>query len=122
MAKSNAEAALKQLREICLALPEATEKLTWGEHPTFRVRDKIFAMFGDGARRDGRPSMHCKALPGAQDVLVGSDPGRFFVPGYVGPHGWIGVWLDDPDWSMVADLVVDSYKMKAPKKLTAELP
>lgn len=30
-----------RLRAICLALPEATEKITWESTPTFRVRDKI---------------------------------------------------------------------------------
>jgi predicted DNA-binding protein (MmcQ/YjbR family) len=34
---------LSRLRDICLALPEAVEKETWGE-ATFRVRDKIFAV------------------------------------------------------------------------------
>ena len=32
-----------RLRALCLALPEAVEKETW-EEPTFRIRDKIFAM------------------------------------------------------------------------------
>jgi predicted DNA-binding protein (MmcQ/YjbR family) len=45
--------ALGQLREICLALPEAVEKETW-ETQTFRVRDKIFAM---RAGQDGRVAM-----------------------------------------------------------------
>lgn len=39
-----------RLRKICLALPEATEKEAWGD-PTFRVRDRIFAM---EKRGDGR--------------------------------------------------------------------
>ena len=38
--------ASSRLREICLALPEAAERETWG-HATFRVREKIFAMGGD---------------------------------------------------------------------------
>ena len=84
--------ALARLRAICLALPEATEKLTWEETPTFRVRDKIFAMYSTD-HHDGRVSMWCKAPPGAQEALVGSDPERFFVPPYVGRNGWIGVDL-----------------------------
>jgi len=54
--------------------------------------------------------------------LVGSDPQRFFVPKYVGHAGWIGVRLDVPvDWNIVADLVTDSYRMTAPKRLLAQL-
>ena len=90
---------IDRLRAICLALPEAEEKETWGD-PTFRVRDKIFAM---EKRGDGRVSVWCKAPPGSQMVLVGADPERFFVPPYVGPKGWVGVRLDDkPDWDEVA--------------------
>jgi predicted DNA-binding protein (MmcQ/YjbR family) len=110
---------IDRLRAICLALPEATEKESWGADPTFRVRDKIFAMQKAG---DGRVSLWCKAPPGAQDVLVGADPASFFVPPYVGHHGWVGVRLDVPtDWDEVADLVADSYRLTAPKRLAALL-
>jgi predicted DNA-binding protein (MmcQ/YjbR family) len=113
------EAIIDRLRGICLALPEATEGGGVGD-PTFRVRDKIFAM-QHGV--DGRPSMWCKAPPGAQDVLVSSNPEQFFVPPYVGQHGWVGLWLDiDLDWGLIADLVEDSYRMTAPKRLLKLLP
>jgi predicted DNA-binding protein (MmcQ/YjbR family) len=105
-----------RLRAICLALPEAVEKEAWGD-PTFRVREKIFAM---EKRGDGRVSVWCKAPPGSQMVLVGADPTRFFVPPYVGHKGWIGMRLDDgPDWSEVAQVVRRSYRMIAPKRLAA---
>jgi hypothetical protein len=110
---------LGRLREICLGLPEAIEKETWGE-ATFRVRDKIFAMQGGV---DGRLSVWCKAPPGIQEMLVGSDATRFFVPPYVGHNGWVGVRLDVDgiDWEELADLVTDSYRMTAPKRLWAQL-
>jgi predicted DNA-binding protein (MmcQ/YjbR family) len=107
-----------RLRSICLALPEAQEKIAWGD-PTFRVRDKIFAM---EKRGNGRISMWCKAPPGSQATLVGADPETFFVPPYVGPKGWIGMRLDrEPDWNEVAEIVRRSYRMTAPKKLSAVL-
>jgi len=111
---------LEQLRAICLALPEATEKLTWEETPTFRVRDKIFAM---QTMNGGRVSMWCKAPPGAQEILVGADPGRFFVPPYVGHRGWIGLRIDGGAVvrGEVGDLVRESYRMTAPKRLAALL-
>jgi predicted DNA-binding protein (MmcQ/YjbR family) len=110
---------LARLRAICLALPEAAEQVFGGHTtPTFRVRDKIFVMQRDDD--DGRAAMWCKAPPGAQAILVGSDPGRFFRPPYVGPKGWIGMHLDGgADWDFVRDLVLDSYRMTAPKKLAA---
>jgi predicted DNA-binding protein (MmcQ/YjbR family) len=110
--------ALDRLRAICLALPEASEQGGVGD-PSFKVRDKIFAM---QHRLHERRSMWCKAPPGAQAVLLESAPRRFFVPPYVGQHGWIGVWLDvDLDWEEVADLVEESYRMTAPKRLSRQL-
>ena len=108
----------EHLRAICLALPEATEKEAWGD-PTFRVRDKIFAM---EKRGDGRVSVWCKAAPGSQAILVGADPALFFVPPYVGSKGWIGMRLDaKPDWDEVTSIVQRSYRLIAPKRLGAQL-
>jgi predicted DNA-binding protein (MmcQ/YjbR family) len=106
---------LDQLREICLALPEAVEAGGVG-NPSFKVRGKIFAM---RHQHDGRWSMWCKALPGVQETLVGVDPARYFVPPYVGHHGWVGVYLDVAlDWDEIGDLVDESYRMTAPKRLS----
>ncbi len=110
----------KQLRALCLAFPEAEEKVFGGHTtPTYRVRDKMFVMqSGDGAQ----PAFWCKAPPGAQRILVGSNPDRFFAPPYVGPKGWIGMYLDGTvDWDLAADLIADSYRMTAPKRLAAQL-
>jgi predicted DNA-binding protein (MmcQ/YjbR family) len=112
------EDPVDRLRTICLALPEAAEQETWGA-PTFRVRGKIFAM---PRQDDGRISVWCKAPPGSQLILIGADPERFFAPPYVGPKGWIGVRLDDePDWSEVDGLVRRSYRLIAPRRLSASI-
>lgn len=106
------------VRRICLGLPEATEK-PFGGHasPAFRVRDKLFLVIGE----DGR-SATCKAAPGVQALLVASDPERFFVPPYVGPKGWIGIRLDAGiDAGELAELAEDSYRLVAPRRLSALL-
>jgi hypothetical protein len=41
-----------ELRRAALSLPEAEERETWG-HPTFRVRDKMFATLSDDGRSAG---------------------------------------------------------------------
>ena len=112
---------IDRLRKICLALPEATEKEAWGE-ATFRVRDKLFAMFSNNHHGDGRIAVWCKAPPGVQEIVVNSAPERFFVPPYVGHKGWIGINLiGDVDWGEVAEFLGDSYRMTAPKRLLAQL-
>ncbi len=114
---------LTRLRRLCLALPEAHEVEAWGE-PTFRVKNKLFAMYADAADHHGggRNAVWCKAAPGNQALMVKSAPDRFFVPPYVGPSGWVGIYLDaDTDWDELADLLRDSWRMTAPKKLIAML-
>lgn len=109
---------VERLRAICLALPEAGERETW-EHPTFRVRDKIFAM---AVPREGVPAVWCKAPKGSQAVLLAADPARFFAPPYVGPKGWVGMILQPrPDWDEVAALVRRSYRLVAPRALAARV-
>ena len=92
-----------RLRAICIALPEAEEK-PFGGHtaPTYRVRDKMFATTSEYAEP---PELWVKGAPGAQAILVDSQPERFFVPPYVGKSGWIGIWLtDDIEWDQVEAL------------------
>ena len=113
---------LERLRKLCLALPETTERLSHGE-PTWFVRDKkTFVMYSNHHHND-RLAFVCAAPDGAQEALVGSAPGRFFRPPYVGHRGWLGVYLDVPgvDWDQIADLVTDAYRVVAPKRLVAEL-
>jgi predicted DNA-binding protein (MmcQ/YjbR family) len=95
----------------------------WGE-PTFRVRNKLFAMYAsaDTHHGAGRSAVWLKAGPGNQAVMLQAKPNRFFVPPYVGPSGWIGVWLDrSVDWNELDELLRDSYRLVAPKRLGATL-
>ena len=108
----------EHLRAICLALPEATEKEAWGD-PTFRVRDKIFAM---EKRGDGRISVWLKAPHGFQEVMIAANPESCFAPPYVGRKGWIGIRLDRrPDWDEVGRMIERSYRLVAPKRLVSRL-
>ena len=115
--------SLTRLRKLCLALPESHEVEAWGE-PTFRVRNKLFAMYASASTHhgSGRAAVWLKAGPGNQGLMVQANPKRFFVPPYVGPSGWVGVWLDGPvDWGELRDLLCDSYRLVAPKRLSAAL-
>ena len=108
-------ARLDRLRRVALALPETTEVEAWEEHPTFRVRNKIFVITdysGDG--------ITVKATPEDQEALVATHP-RLSVAAYVGRYGWVSMDLKGSglDWALVEELVVDSYRLIAPKKLAA---
>jgi hypothetical protein len=112
---------LEALRRLCLAMPEATERLSHGE-PTWFVRGRTtFVTYADH-HHDDRLAFWCAAQPGVQEALVASAPERFLRPPYVGRRGWVGVYLDVPvDWDEIAELVTDAYRVVAPRRLVAEL-
>jgi len=109
---------LARLREICLALPETSERPSHGA-PSFFIRGKTcFLVLHDDHHGDGRFAVWCAAEPGAQEALVAGDPERFFRPPYVGHRGWLGVMLHgDVDWDDVAGIVEDAYCAVAPRTL-----
>jgi hypothetical protein len=113
----------EQVRAICLALPEVTERPSHGA-PMFFVRDKFsfVTVWEQGHHRNQFPHLWCAAPPGAQAELTASAPDRFFRPPYVGGRGWIGVRLDgDTDWAEIAELCEDAYRAIAPARLIALL-
>ena len=51
------------------------------------------------------------------------DPEQFYIPKYIGPKGWVGVRLDlrRVDWEAVKQLLWESYRLQAPKRLARKL-
>ena len=106
----------EDVRRIALALPEAEERLTWETDITFRVRDKIFAIGGEGADR-----VSIKASLETQAELIDLDPGTFASSAYVGRFGWVTVVLDRVDPALLASLIREAWRRSAPKRLAATL-
>ena len=112
---------LIRLRKICLALPESLEKVSHGE-PTFWAKTRMFASYASATNHHGagRPATWIKATPVNQALVIADDPIRYFKPPYVGPSGWIGVWLDKrPPWTAIEALLEDGFRQAAPKTVLA---
>ena len=110
---------IDRLRAICLALPETTEKIAWGE-PTWRVKGKLFAQLDNHHHGADHLAVWLPAPLGEQESMIFLDPARFFRPPYVGQRGWVGVRIDGrPDWAVVATLVKQAYREVAPPRLRA---
>ena len=117
------EDPLVRLRALCLAFPEANERVSHGEPTWFAGKGKVFAMLDDHHHGAAHLSVWLPAPLGAQEALIDSDPKRFFRPPYVGSSGWVGVVLDTrPDWSLVAWLVEQAFRHVASAALVARLP
>jgi predicted DNA-binding protein (MmcQ/YjbR family) len=108
--------ALKRVRGLCLALPEAAEVEAWG-HPTFRAGKKMFAAFGE---LEGVLSLGLKVGHDRQEVLLAAD--RFFPTPYAAHQGWVSLRIDDrTDWDEVHGLVREAYRQVAVKRMLRAL-
>ena len=106
----------EEFRRLCLSMPEAEERETWGE-ATFRVRDRIFAM----GSLDGK-FVSVKASLDDQAGLVAMDPRTFAVAAYTGRYGWVRVRLAGVGAELGLRLVTNAWKRTAPKRLASVLP
>ncbi|NHA67405.1 MmcQ/YjbR family DNA-binding protein [Phycicoccus flavus] len=114
---------LARVRQIALALPGASEKVSHGR-PTF-FTTKVFAIFGGVVKGDHGSDALRQALVFRPDdderPALLEDP-RVSVPGYEGASGWLALDLRaTPDWAEVAELVESSYRATAPARRVAEL-
>ena len=104
---------------FALGLPEAYEDHPWGE-TVVKVRKKVFVFLG---HEDGPepPSMSVKLRDSLDQALAlhGAAP-----TGYgLGPAGWVTVPFTPkhPPLGVLTDLVEESYRLVAPKRLVARL-
>ena len=109
----------KRVREFALSLPGATEDFPWGECVA-KVNGKVFVFLGPDERTGPRlitvklieSHGHALALPGAEPTGYG-----------LGKSGWVNVPLhaEGATLDLLRDLVEESYRIVAPKRLSAEL-
>jgi len=112
---------LSRWTPICLRLPEATADDHHPPHRGFVVSKKNFAWYVDNEHNEGRIALHVRVGPGQNAELVATDGDRFGLPKYVARHGWVTYYLDledrPPDWDEITELVTDSYRIQASKRL-----
>jgi hypothetical protein len=112
----------RRVIDLCSELPGVTSE--GDQHVGFLVRQKRFAWLLEDHHGDGRLALNCKAPPGVNTELAEADPQRYFVPSYLGPRGWLGMWLDvEPlDWEAVERALLTAYGLAAPKSARSAKP
>ncbi|MFI8167384.1 MmcQ/YjbR family DNA-binding protein [Streptomyces sp. NPDC086081] len=118
----NALKKREKVRAFALGLPGAAEEFPWGES-VVKVNRKVFVFLGveDGGHplgvtvklTDETAHAHALACPGAEPAGYG-----------LGKAGWVSIPLEAqgaPSAELLCDWVEESYRVIAPKRLTAEL-
>ncbi len=107
---------LTRIRRICLSLPDTIETMTWGQ-PHFRVGDKIFA--GHGEERGTSVFSFKLEMKHAAEII--KLPNFWRAP-YVGHKGWVSMDARSvSNWDDVRGLILESYRLIAPKRTLAKL-
>ncbi len=106
---------LKRVRQICLSLPDTTEKISHGE-PTFFAKKRVFAMFSNNHHHDGHVAVWVPAPPGLQEALIEEAPGVYYRPPYVGGGGWVGIELDQVNDEVLAGHLRQAWNLITRKK------
>ena len=101
------------IRAFCMAFPNTTEKLQWGDDLCFKVGGKIFVMLGLD-----NPRLCFKCTPDTFAELIEREDIR--PAPYVGRYKWVMLdRLDAAGDAELQDLIRQSFEMvsaKAPKK------
>ncbi|AXI77444.1 MmcQ/YjbR family DNA-binding protein [Peterkaempfera bronchialis] len=104
-----------EFKAMGLALPQATERVTWGTSVTIRIGERMFALGAPESR-----SASVKATREDQAELVAAAPETFSVAPYVGRFGWVRIALDQVDPDELRDLLTDAWRRTAPRRLVRE--
>lgn len=111
--------SLEKVREISLALPRATEKVSHGQPVFYIEKGKTFAWFLHDHHGSGITAVAVKTSGREeQEMLVETRPDLYYLPPYLAPSGWVGLRLAaGVDWEHVADRIAISWELVAPKRL-----
>jgi YjbR len=116
-----------RIRTLCLALPEVTVRVdasltrTRSTAYSFDIRRRSFCLLVAWEDSTGRtvPLLVLRADPEEREVLLSI--GHPFFASRAGRDRIVVVLTDDTDWTEIRELVTESYRILAPKKLTAQL-
>ncbi len=102
------------VRRVALALPETVEK-PYNRRPGFRVRNQLFLRIHE---LPGTMMVGCAGLAERDELLL-ADPDKFFVTAHYDGYPAVLVRLGEIDVDELGELVAESWRLNAPKRLLA---
>jgi hypothetical protein len=102
------------VRRVCLSLPGTVEK-PYNRLPSFRVRGTLFLRIHE---LPGVVFVRCGDLEERNELLK-AEPGKFFITAHYQGYPGMLVRLGQVDLDELAELVTESWRLCAPKRLLA---
>ena len=103
------------VRELALELPETEETTSYGT-PAFKVRKKLFARM-----REEGDVLVVKVEHDERAALIESEPDVYFLTPHYENYGFVLVRLDAVERDELHEILTESWRRAAPKRLVAEL-
>jgi hypothetical protein len=121
------DAIVERIRGICLALPEVTVRFDLSRTrarstaQSFEIRRRSFCLLvaREGSAGKPVPLLVLRADREEREALLSA--GHPFFASRAGRDRLVVLLTDDTDWQEIRELVTESYRIIAPKKLTALL-
>jgi hypothetical protein len=106
---------IDQIRILALALPEINERPSYGGRPSWRTGPRMFAWVRDD------PEALVVWVDSIEDkhALIASSPDKFFTTSHYDGHPIVLVNLETVDVDEAREMIIDSWRVRAPKKLVA---
>jgi hypothetical protein len=103
------------IRRVALALPETSEKLSWGT-PFFRVRNRGFARI----REEGDVlAVYCTD-EGEKLAMIATEPAKFFTTPHYDGYPMVLVRFAAINVDELTELLTESWRLRAPRRLVAD--
>lgn len=104
------------IRRIALELPGAYEQASFGGRPSFRTTPRMFAWI----REDPEALVVWVESLDEKEVLLASEPATFFTTDHYDGHPIVLVRMEEVEADEATELITESWRLRAPKKLTQQ--
>jgi hypothetical protein len=108
-------ATFEDVRALSLELPAAEESTSYGT-PAFKVRKKLFARM-----REEGDILVVKVDRDERAALIESEPEIYFTTPHYENYGYVLVRLEAVERDQLREILIESWRLAAPRKLHDEL-